>query len=84
MGEAFSYADWGPYEPFGNGDRVYFSQFGSSSNIGWNDVPSYYTSPAYIIEADSYGSSVPVPSTLLLLGAGLAGIYGARKKRKKF
>lgn len=80
-GEAFSYADWGPYEPFGNGDRVYFSQFGSSTNIGWNDAPSYYSSPAYIIETES--APVPIPSTLLLLGSGLAGFYGARKMKSK-
>lgn len=85
-GEAFSYSGWGPYEPFRNGDRVYFSQFGTSSNIGWNDVPNFYTSPGYIIEADSYDdfASVPEPSTLLLIGSGLVGLCGARKKNKLF
>jgi hypothetical protein len=51
-GEPFVYADWGPAEPFGNGDRLSYAEFGSRRLLAWNDVPSVYPlSPrAYIRE----------------------------------
>ncbi|MBN2133535.1 MAG: hypothetical protein JW741_28805 [Sedimentisphaerales bacterium] len=75
-GEAFSFSAWGPYEPFGNGDRVYFSQFGSSRQPGWNDAPNHYLATGYIVETGNLaGEVVPAPGAILLgtLGAGLVG-----------
>jgi hypothetical protein len=43
-GEPFTYADWGPNEPFGNGDRIAYadwsSPFGDGAGLGWNDIGS--------------------------------------------
>jgi len=52
-GESFSFTAWGPYEPFRNGDRIYLSQFGSSTNIGWNDAPNDYAAPGFVVETDA-------------------------------
>jgi hypothetical protein len=43
-GEPFVYANWGPNEPFGNGDRISYadwsSPFGDGAGLGWNDIGS--------------------------------------------
>lgn len=51
-GEAFAFADWGPFEPFGNGNHISYAEFGASHQIAWNDIPSGHSlSPrAYIVE----------------------------------
>jgi hypothetical protein len=41
-GEPFLYSDWGPAEPFGNGDRLSYAEFGAARFLAWNDVPSVY------------------------------------------
>ena len=53
-GEAFVFSDWGPYEPFGNGDRICWSRFGDSGPYGWNDARNngIYTVPGYIVESE--------------------------------
>jgi hypothetical protein len=44
-GEAVSSTDWGPSEPFGNGDAVAYGDFsspcGDGSGIAWNDFPAH-------------------------------------------
>jgi hypothetical protein len=57
-GEPFVYAAWGPYEPFGNGDRITFAKLGVS--IGWNDYRHYSFAPGYVVE--SVDHPVPVES----------------------
>lgn len=58
-GEPFSYAAWGPNEPFGNGDRIAYadwtSPFGDGSGLGWNDIGSGRTDGpiAFVAERDS-------------------------------
>lgn len=56
-GEPFAYADWGPYEPFGNGNRIAYCQFGASQQLAWNDMPSVYAMMplAYILECSGNG-----------------------------
>jgi hypothetical protein len=57
--------------------RVSFEQFG---------VANYHASGPRILELDGYvyqgGTSVPEPATMLLMGAGLAGIVAVRRKMK--
>jgi hypothetical protein len=49
-GEIFDFADWGPSEPFGNGDHISYARFGAK--VAWNDIPSGHpNSPrSYILE----------------------------------
>jgi hypothetical protein len=51
-GEAFAFTDWGPFEPFGNGNHISYAEFGNSRQIAWNDIPSGHSlSPqSYILE----------------------------------
>jgi len=39
-GEPFGFADWGPLEPFGNGNHISFAEFGAAQTVGWNDISS--------------------------------------------
>jgi len=54
-GEPFTFGDWGPFEPFGNGDRLRIDEFRDrSALIAWNDVPAgFVRSTGYIIENDN-------------------------------
>ena len=51
-GEPFSFTTWGPYEPFGNGDRISYARFFGNLDPKWNDISSGHSaSPqSYIIE----------------------------------
>lgn len=54
-GEAFVYTQWGPSEPFHNGNKISYARF-NGSIVAWNDIPSVYTSlspQSYIIENDN-------------------------------
>jgi hypothetical protein len=81
-GEAFSYSNWATFEPYGNGNRIaYFGFHSPLVGPGWNDMPDSHPSTpplGYIVET----SSVPEPSTLLLLGSGLAGLGFVRRRFK--
>jgi hypothetical protein len=51
-GENFDFTQWGPREPFGNGDHISYAQFGNAKQVAWNDIPSGHpNSPrSYILE----------------------------------
>ena len=49
-GEPFTYSNWGPNEPFGNGDRIGFFGHQASMGLLWNDVPASRLEYGYIIE----------------------------------
>ena len=58
-GEPFSFTDWGPFEPFGNGDRLRIDEFRDRGGlVAWNDAPSTSTrSMGYIVESDDSAQS---------------------------
>ena len=82
-GEAFSFSDWGPFEPFRNGDRLEIAEFRDRGRlIAWNDVPGSRTrSTGYIVEHEGpISASVPEPSSILLMLIGVAALSFAGRK----
>lgn len=79
-GEPWTYSAWGPYEPFRNGDKVFFSQFGSSRRIGWNDAPGRYLTTGYIVETGDL-QAIPAPAGISLVVIGLAVVAARRRTR---
>jgi len=49
-GEPFDYTNWGPREPFGNGDRIAFFGYQAFMGPHWNDVPTGRLEYGYILE----------------------------------
>lgn len=93
-GELFSYSNWRPAgtcvgfaEPTGEDAGVmYVNQPGCNATGLWADTFSSGTEAFNAIyETSATGGtqgSVPEPSILTLMGLGLAGIIGSRRKRK--
>jgi len=78
-GETFSYTDWGPFEPFSNGDRIRLDRFQSFGVFSWNDARNT-ANPAhgYILEQES--TQVPEAPTVILLGCGLGVLLMKRAR----
>lgn len=83
-GEAFSFTYWGVGEPNNNINEPHIALDGRMQvpNWGWND---YTGDAAWFVNgyvAESSTAAVPEPTTIGLMGLGLAGLaFAARRKR---
>lgn len=92
-GEAFVYNNWfwegepnnNSGDPGLNENRIVFAHgISIADGKAWNDrEESGAGIPGYIIEYESTpASAVPLPSSLLLMGAGILGLAGAGRRKK--
>jgi hypothetical protein len=80
-GETWSYTNWkqSPLEPNNAGNIEDYLMMWSDGNGTWNDLDNNPGINYYVFEQDAPASTVPEPGTILLLGAGLAGMALSRR-----
>jgi hypothetical protein len=59
-GEPFIYTNWGPREPFGNGDKIALFGYQTTKGPYWNDACDIHMYFGYVIESET----IPPPSEI--------------------
>ena len=78
-GEEWTYANWFPEEPNnGVGGTQHYLHYWPEAGL-WDDMENGRYMTGYVLEKPA---PVPEPTTVLLFGAGLAGLAAVRRKRK--
>ncbi len=78
-GETWSYSNWYPGEPNnGMGGTQHYLHYWPTAGQ-WDDMDDGRYMTGYVLEKPA---PVPEPTTLLLFGAGLAGLAAVRRRRR--
>ena len=79
-GQAVTYTNWNAFEPNNAGNEDVTEML---SNGSWNDIQDSPNTPRYGLIESAAVSTVPEPATVGLLGAGLAVLGAAARRRRR-
>jgi hypothetical protein len=88
-GEPVTYTNWSPFQPQnGQPDEDFAGIFVNFGEVGqWHDIVGDFRFgdvPFGVVEVTGQGTApIPEPTTMLLLGTGLAGVATKVRKRRK-
>jgi hypothetical protein len=83
-GEDWIYENWHPGEPNNGANQdQHYLHFWDTDNGQWDDMQNGSHVGGYVIEYSDMPTATPEPGTMFLLGSGLLGLAGLRRKLSK-